>query len=105
MLEHPVFDEEFRNSYEAKLKEMSEQDEIQMQELMKTELTTKDGRNELSPDELVTEDEKNDEDDDEDEFDDDDSSSAVDTGGSSSNATPGSSSGVQHNEKYKRKNE
>jgi hypothetical protein len=28
LLVHPVFDEEFRASYEAKMKELSEQDEI-----------------------------------------------------------------------------
>ena len=62
-------------------------------------LKTKDGRQELGPEELVTEDEKNDNDnDDDDEFDDDDdSSSAVGTPGSSSVDTPGSSSGVEQN--------
>ena len=70
-----------------------------MQELMKEQLMTKDGRPELSPDELVTEDEQK-ENDDDDEFDDDDSSSAVDTGGSSSGVTPESSSGVEHSKQY-----
>jgi len=77
---------------------MSDTDELEMQELAKTVQTTKDGRSELGPEELVTEDEKNDDDDD-DEFDDDDSSSAVGSpGGSSSVDTPGSSSGVETNQ-------
>ena len=76
---------------------MTESDEKEMQELALTIMTTKDGRPELSPEELVTEDEKN-EDDDEDEFDDDDSSSAVGSPGESSSVdTPGSSSGVEQN--------
>lgn len=77
---------------------MSDTDELEMQELAKTVQTTKDGRSELGPEDLVTEDEKNDDDDD-DEFDDDDSSSAVGSpGGSSSVDTPGSSSGVETNQ-------
>jgi len=95
LLEHPVFDEEFRANFDAKIQEMSEQDEELAEELTKEVLTTKDGRPELGPEDLVTEDEKNDDDDDEDEFDDDDSSSAVGSNGTSSVDTPGSSSGVE----------
>ena len=62
-------------------------------------MTTNDGRPELGPEELVTEDEKDDDDDD-DEFDDDDSSSAVGSPGTTSGVTPDSSSGVGHNNMY-----
>ena len=89
---------------------MKEEDERLSQELMKQELKTKDGRLELSPDELVTEDEdlkedvgdddeddddddeEDDEDDDEDHFHEDNSSSAVASADSS--VTPVSSSGI-----------
>ena len=95
LLEHPVFDEEFKASFDAKIQEMMDQDEKLAEELTKEVLTTKDGRPELGPEDLVTEDEKNDDDDDDDdEFDDDDSSSAVGSNGTSSVDTPGSSSGV-----------
>jgi len=66
---------------------------------MKTIQTTKDGRNELGPEDLLTEDEAK-EDDDDDEFDDDDSSSAVGSPGTSDVDTPGSSSGVEHNKMH-----
>ena len=94
LLEHPVFDEEFRASYDAKIQEMTEADERGDQALMEEVLTTKDGRPELGPEELVTEDEKNDEND---EFDDDDSSSAVGSPATSTDETPDSSSGVERN--------
>ncbi len=62
---------------------------------MKTELKTKDGRPELDPVELVTEDENKDEEDQEIDDDDDDSSSAVCTPGTSDEVSPdGSSSGI-----------
>ena len=60
LLEHPIFDEAFKSSFEATMQEMERQDESEMQALMLKQLTTKDGRPELSPEELVTEDEKND---------------------------------------------
>ena len=65
------------------MEEMKAEDERLMQELMKQVLTTKDGRPELSAEELLTEEDKVDEDDDEDDdsdedhFHDEDSSSAV----------------------------
>ena len=103
LLEHPVFDEDFRASFEAKVEAMKEQDEAKKQELMKVELRTKDGRLELSAEELVTEEEEevkseeeeeeDDDDDDDDQFRDDDSSSAV-ASADSSNITPASSSGI-----------
>ena len=97
LLEHPMFDEEFRNGYEAELQQMADKDEQEMVELAKTVLTTKDGRAELGPEDMVTEDEKDDQDDD-DEFDDDDSSSRVGSPGDTSSIdTPGSSSGVEQN--------
>lgn len=68
------------------------------EEMMKVILTTKDGRDELGPEDLVTEDENKD--DDEDEFDDDDSSSAVGSPGTSDVDTPGSSSGVEGNKMH-----
>ena len=98
LLVHPVFDEEFRKNFDAHITKMSESDELEMQELAKDVLTTKDGRPELGPEDLVTEDEKNDDDDEDDEFDDDDSSSAVGSPGETSSVeTPGSSSGVEEN--------
>ena len=82
--------------------EYKETDKKWMEELMKTELKTKDGRPELTVAELVTEEEDkvevDDSDSDEDDDDDDyhfrdDSSSAVGTPGSSG-FTPASSSGI-----------
>ena len=97
LLVHPIFDEEFRNSFDEKMKQMQDEDELQIQELMKVELKTKDGRTELSPEELVTEDENKD-DDQEIDDDDDDSSSAVCTPGTSDDSPDGSSSGIDaHN--------
>ena len=57
LLVHPIFDEEFRGSFDEKIRAMEEQDELRFQELMKTELKTKDGRSELDEEELATEDE------------------------------------------------
>ena len=87
---------------------MKEEDERYSQELMKQEIKTKDGRLELSPEELVTEDEdlkedlgddddeddddEDDDEDDEDHFHEDNSSSAVASADSS--VTPPSSSGI-----------
>jgi len=97
---HPIFDEEFRASFDAKVEQMKAEDEVKMQELMQTVLTTKDGRPELSVEELLTEedlkeddDDDDDDDSDDDHFHDDDSSSAVASPGSS-DITPASSSGI-----------
>jgi hypothetical protein len=59
-------------------------------------LKTKDGKDELSPEDLLTDSDKDDDDDD---IDEDDSSSAVGPSGgvtSSNDSTPVSSSGIQH---------
>ena len=87
------------------MEEMKAEDERLMQELMKQVLTTKDGRPELSAEELLTEEDKVDEDDDddddsdEDHFHDEDSSSAVASPGSS-DVTPASSSGIPQMKKF-----
>lgn len=97
LLEHPVFDEDFKAGFDAQIEERKQEDEAEMTRLQELTLKTKDGRLELDPEELVTEEER-DEEDDEDEFDDDNSSSAVGSPGSSSEQTPaGSSSGVDAN--------
>lgn len=71
---------------------------------MTTKLTTKDGRDELSPEELLTEEEKNvDDSDDEDDFDDDDDSSNDIGSGGSSDGSAGSSSGVGDNRPSQRR--
>ena len=102
LLVHPFFDEEFRNTFDAKTEEMKLKDLSWMQELMKTELKTKDGRAELTVADLITEEEdkidvddsESDDDDDEDDYHyRDDSSSAVGTP-ESSGFTPASSSGI-----------
>ena len=98
---HKIFDEDFRAGFEAKMDEMKAEDERLMQELMLTTLTTKDGRPELTAEELLTEeedkvdddDDDDDDDSDDDHFRDDDSSSAVASPGSS-DITPASSSGI-----------
>ena len=95
LLVHPIFDEEFRSSFDEKIRAMEEQDELRFQELMKTELKTKDGRSELDEEELATEDEAKEEEHDDIDDDDDDSSSAVCTPGTSDEVSPeGSSSGM-----------
>lgn len=86
------------------MEELKAEDERLMQELMKQVLTTKDGRPELSVEELLTEEDKVDDDDDdddsdEDHFHDDDSSSAVASPGSS-DVTPASSSGIPQMKKF-----
>lgn len=93
---------------------MIEEDEREQERLTQTILTTKDGKSEMGPEELLTEDEKNEEDDDNNDddndefdddddegFDDDDSSSAVGSPGTSSHSSPeGSSSGIEHNKMH-----
>ena len=44
LLEHPVFDEEFRTGFEQKMQEMKESDEREDEVLMTQILKTKDGR-------------------------------------------------------------
>ena len=94
LLVHPVFDEEFRASFPGKFASWEELDEEAHTELMKQELKTKDGREELDEAELVTDDEKKPGPDDEFDDDDDDSSSAVASPNDSSGTTPVSSSGI-----------
>jgi len=104
LLEHPIFDAEFKSSFDAKVQAMLEEDERQLKVLMSKKLRTKDGRSELDPDEIATEEEKVDdeenEEDDEDDFDedDDDDSSAIGSDGSSG-ISPDSSSGVGDNKR------
>lgn len=78
LLEHPLFDEEFKANFEESFKEMQQKDEDEMVSLAAQKLTTKDGQDELDPEALVTEDEKE-EGSSADEFEDDneDSSSAI----------------------------
>ena len=94
LLVHPVFDEEFRASFAEKFAEWEKLDEEAHTELMKQQLKTKDGREELDEAELVTDDEKKPGLDDEVDEDDDDSSSAIASPNDSSGTTPVSSSGV-----------
>ena len=116
LLDHPIFDEDFKSMYDAKIQEMIELDEREQELLMQTVLTTKDGKSEMAPEELLTEEEKNNDEDDsdddiDDEFDDDDddeeegfdednSSSVVGSPGTSSPSPEGSSSGIEHNKMH-----
>lgn len=61
LLEHPLFDQEFKDTFETRFKEMQEKDEEEMLAMAAQKLTTKDGLDELDPEALVTEDEKEDE--------------------------------------------
>ena len=94
LLVHPVFDEEFRASFTEKFADWERLDEEAHTELMKQQLKTKDGREELDEADLVTEDEKKPGLEDEVEEDDDDSSSAIASPNDSSCTTPVSSSGI-----------
>ena len=48
LLEHPVFDEEFKAGFDEQIKKMIEEDEGEDERLMNDILTTKDGRPELT---------------------------------------------------------
>ena len=91
LLEHPLFDEEFRNGLKVKLEEWEILDEEAQVEMSKEKLLTKDGKEELGEAELMTQESKKDDEVDED---DDDSSSAICSPNGSSGSTPISSSGV-----------
>ena len=54
LLQHPLFDEEFRNGLKEKLEEWEKFDEEAQVEMSKEKLLTKDGKEELGEAELLT---------------------------------------------------
>ena len=91
LLEHRLFDEEFRAGLKEKLEEWDRLDEEAQVEMSKEKLLTKDGKEELNEAELLTTESKKEDEVDED---DDDSSSAICSPNGSSDSTPISSSGI-----------
>ena len=92
LVNHPYFDDDFKQGFEEDIAKGEELDVEDQNKQMEQTLTTKDGRQQLSPEELLTASERDDDEIDEDD-DDDDSSSAVASPDDSS-STPVSSSGI-----------
>lgn len=93
LLAHPIFDKEFVDNFETKLLQMQEDDMVDEKRLMQIRLVTKEGEDELDPELLFVEDEKDsnkdsdDDEEEEDDFEEDDDTS-----------TPQSSSGVKNDQ-------
>lgn len=98
LLNHPFFDKEFLDGFEAKLQKMQEADVQEEKMLMQTKLYTKDGEEELDPELLYIQSEKEDSnrDEDEEENEDDEEDFEEDEGDSS---LQDSSSGIGTREK------